>query len=61
MIAFDGGILTRRGVEMVATSPLFGGLPVHVLMSVKPRKDAPGNWSGPGTRRRKRASRSLPR
>lgn len=33
MIAFDGGIVTRRGVEMVAASPLFRGLPVHLLMS----------------------------
>ena len=41
MIAFDGGIVTRRGVEMVAASPLFRGLPVHLLMSGKKRKDAP--------------------
>lgn len=40
MIAFDGGIVTRRGVEMVATSPLFRGLPLHVLMSGKPGQDA---------------------
>jgi len=40
MIAFDGGIITRRGVEMVANSPLFKGLPVHVLMSGAPRTDA---------------------
>lgn len=40
MIAFDGGIITRRGVEMVASSPLFKGLPVHVLMSGKPSSDA---------------------
>lgn len=33
MIAFDGSIVTRRGVEMVASSPLFRGLPVHLLMS----------------------------
>lgn len=33
MIAFDGGILSRRGVEMVASSPLFRGLAVHLLMS----------------------------
>lgn len=33
MIAFDGGIVTRRGVEMVASSPLFRGLPIHLLMS----------------------------
>lgn len=40
MIAFDGGIVTRRGVEMVATSPLFRGLPVHLLMSGKESADA---------------------
>lgn len=41
MIAFDGGSVTRRGVEMVAASPLFRGLPVHLLMSGKERADAP--------------------
>jgi len=41
MIAFDGGIVTRRGAEMVAGSPLFKGLPVHLLMSGKERQDAP--------------------
>ncbi len=40
MIAFDGSIITRRGVEMVAASPLFKGLPVHLLMSGKPGADA---------------------
>lgn len=40
MIAFDGGIVTRRGVEMVAFSPLFRGLPVHLLMSGKESKGA---------------------
>jgi len=40
LIAFDGGGMTRRGVEMVAKSPLFRGLPVHVLMSGKPRRDS---------------------
>jgi nucleotide-binding universal stress UspA family protein len=40
LIAFDGGSMTRRGVEMVAKSPLFRGLPVHVLMSGKPRRDS---------------------
>lgn len=39
MIAFDGGSVTRRGVEMVAASPLFRGLPVHLLMSGKATKD----------------------
>ncbi len=32
MIAFDGSATTRKGVEMVATSPLFRGLPCHLLM-----------------------------
>jgi len=41
MIAFDGGIVTRRGVEMVAASPLFRGLPVYLLMSGKDRQNAP--------------------
>jgi len=40
MLAFDGGIVTRRGVEMVAGSPLFRGLPIHLLMSGKERQDA---------------------
>jgi len=40
LIAFDGGGMTRRGVDMVAKSPLFRGLPVHVLMSGKPRRDS---------------------
>ncbi len=40
MIAFDGGIVTRRGVEMIARSPLFKGLPVHLLMSGKQGQDA---------------------
>ncbi|WP_447968051.1 universal stress protein [Nitrospira sp. M1] len=40
MIAFDGGIVTRRGVEMVAASPLFRGLPIHLLMSGKESQNA---------------------
>tara|TARA_R110002049_G_scaffold304500_1_gene499808 strand:- start:187 stop:1053 length:867 start_codon:yes stop_codon:yes gene_type:complete len=40
MLAFDGGIITRRGVRMVAESPLFKGLPVHLLMSGKESSDA---------------------
>lgn len=40
MIAFDGGIVTREGVKMVAKSPLFKGLPIHLLMSGKERADA---------------------
>lgn len=41
LIAFDGGIVTRRGVEMVAASPLFRGLPVHLLMSGRESLDGP--------------------
>jgi len=40
MIAFDGGIVTRRGIEMVAASPLFKGLPVQLLMSGKESQEA---------------------
>ncbi len=32
MIAFDGSPTTRKGVEMVANSPLFQGLPCHLVM-----------------------------
>lgn len=39
LIAFDDSAITRRGVQMVANSALFAGLPVHVLMSGKPRAD----------------------
>ncbi|EXJ16512.1 universal stress protein [Imhoffiella purpurea] len=39
MLAFDGGIMARRGVELVAESPLFQGLPIHVLMSGKTTRD----------------------
>lgn len=41
LIAFDGSAITRKGVAMVAASPLFKGLPVHVLMSGKPSGDGP--------------------
>jgi nucleotide-binding universal stress UspA family protein len=40
MIAFDGGMATRRGVQRVATSPLLRGLPIHLLMSGKETQDA---------------------
>ncbi|MDN3557086.1 universal stress protein [Halomonas maura] len=32
MIAFDGSKTTRKGVEMLASSPLFKGIPCHVLI-----------------------------
>lgn len=41
MIAFDGGIMTRRGVEMLAASPLFHGISCHVLMSGKANPEGP--------------------
>lgn len=41
MIAFDGGALARKGVEMVAGSSLFAGLPIHVLMTGQPAADGP--------------------
>jgi nucleotide-binding universal stress UspA family protein len=41
LIAFDGGMVTRRGVEMVAASPLFRGLPVYLLMSGKESQEGP--------------------
>jgi len=40
MIAFDGSIVTQRGVKMVAESHLFRGLPIHLLMSGKVSKDS---------------------
>lgn len=46
-IAFDGGLVTRKGVEMVAASPLFKGLTVHVLMSGRESKESAKrlNWA----------------
>jgi nucleotide-binding universal stress UspA family protein len=41
MIAFDGGTMARKGVEMVAGSPLFRGLPIHLLMTGAPSADGP--------------------
>ncbi|MCY1271444.1 Universal stress protein family protein [compost metagenome] len=32
MLAFDGGATTRKGVEMLAASPLLKGLPVHLVL-----------------------------
>lgn len=33
LIAFDGSETTRKGVEMIAASSLFNGLPCHVVMA----------------------------
>lgn len=41
MFAFDGSAVTRRGVEMVAGSALFRGLPILLLMSGKVNPDGP--------------------
>lgn len=32
MVAFDGSDTTRKGVEMIAASPLFRGIPCHLVM-----------------------------
>jgi nucleotide-binding universal stress UspA family protein len=39
MFAFDGSAVTRRGVDMIATSRLFPGLPILLLMSGKVSTD----------------------
>ena len=41
LFAFDGSSVTRRGVGMVADSPMFKGLPIHLLMSGKPESQVP--------------------
>lgn len=40
MLAFDGSATTFKGVEMIATSPLFRGLPCHLVMVGKDTPDA---------------------
>ena len=37
LLAFDGSSVMRRGVEMIAASPLLRGLPIHVLTVDKPQ------------------------
>jgi nucleotide-binding universal stress UspA family protein len=32
MLAFDGSPTCHKGIDMLAASPLFRGLPIHVLM-----------------------------
>jgi nucleotide-binding universal stress UspA family protein len=39
MIAFDGSDTTRKGIEMVANSDLFKGLPCHIVMVNNDIKD----------------------
>ncbi|MEM6486505.1 MAG: universal stress protein [Pseudomonadota bacterium] len=43
LFAFDGGAVTRRGVEMIAGSSLFPGLPIVLLMSGKVSSDGSKN------------------
>lgn len=40
LIAFDGSATTRKAVDMVAASPLFRGLPCHVVMVGEDRADS---------------------
>jgi nucleotide-binding universal stress UspA family protein len=41
LFAYDGSAITRRGVEMLAASPLLRGLPIHLLMSGKDQVQGP--------------------
>ena len=41
MLAYDGTAVTRKGVDMIAGSPLFKGLPIHIVMAGKESADAP--------------------
>lgn len=41
LLAYDGSAITRKGVDMIAASPLFQGLTVHVLMAGKATSDGP--------------------
>lgn len=40
MVAFDNGPSTRKGIDMIAASPLFHGLQIHLLMVGADTKDA---------------------
>lgn len=40
LVAFDGSATTRKAVDMVARSPLFRGLPCHVVMVGEDRADS---------------------
>jgi nucleotide-binding universal stress UspA family protein len=39
-MAYDGSAVTRRGVDLVASSPVFSGLQVHLLMCGRTGADA---------------------
>lgn len=40
MLSFDNGPSTRKGIEMIAGSPLFVGLPIHLVMVGADTNDA---------------------
>lgn len=40
MLAFDNSPSTRKGIEMIADSPLFQGLPIHLLLVGADTNDA---------------------
>jgi nucleotide-binding universal stress UspA family protein len=40
LMAYDGSAVTRRGVDLVASSPVFSGLQVHLLMCGRTSADA---------------------
>lgn len=48
LFAFDGGSITRRGVQTIAASHLFRNMPIQLLMSGKQGKDAEKQleWAG---------------
>lgn len=41
MLAYDGTAVTRKGVEMIAASPLFQGLPIDIVMAGKEDSNGP--------------------
>lgn len=45
VLAFDGSAATRKGVEMVAGSPLFRGMHVKLVMAGEARSDAPAQMA----------------
>lgn len=47
LIAFDGSETTRKGIEMIAASPLFKDLPCHIVMAGNETADsrAQVEWS----------------
>ena len=50
LVAFDGGAVTRRGVELLATSPLFDDMVIDVVMSGAASRTAPAQLETARTR-----------